>query len=389
MTKIITLINKRNAGDDAAAIATAKATQDKIGGDVEQINISEPNQLENLRPENGVIVIGSGSHMLDTMRDLKLKNSTITTCFAAHQIPDNIVDYLPHLDLVAFPQHVLNEENLTTFKNKLIKTIGVAHNLTSEDLAKEFEKRQNEIPAADKYLLVILGGDAQLQGDQYQYYTAQEAAKTAQYAAQQVKDEGYFLLVTNGPRTGMLNPTDGTKLGTHRPVTNPEYKIDPVSQAFLDELTTQKISGDQFKFYDFKFLENGVDSAYKALLHATKQTPKSSVLVPGESTSMISECCDMLPREAVLVVPNNAMNNNHKSHVKSVIDSSYAMSLDVESNEISSNLAAAILQRQPAAATIADEIQKLYHQKSAPGTNPGLATATQPQLNSPTVGNTL
>ncbi len=387
MTKIIALINKRNAGDDAAAISTAKETQNQCGGTVEEINISEPGCFENLSLDDNSIVIGSGSHMLDALRDLKQKNSKIITCFASHQVPQHFISNLIDLDLVAFPKHVLTEENEAVFGNKLVKTIGVAHNLTAEDLQQEFAKRQNAIPLKSKYLFVILGGDAQLQGTQYQYYSAEEAAETARYVADKVKNEEYFLLITNGPRTGMLNPLDGSKLETHRILPNQEYKVDPVSQAFLDELSTQKISADCFKFYDFKFLEKGVDSAYKALLYSTIITPESLVLVPGESTSMISECCDMLPYESILVVQNKAMNDNHHSHVSSVIESGYARSLNIESAEISENLTTTSQTRKSAAATIADGIKQLVYQKLTPSKllNPNSAQQLQTELNQHTV----
>lgn len=184
-TKIITLINNSNKGDDASAIATSSALQRSLN-EAESIsticNVSTTNDLnlvQTMIAQQGsdqFIVIGSGSHMLPHLQSLKNLQPKITTGFAAHQIPSDINIYQANLDLIAFPKHVLNKQIKTRFGDKLIETVGVAHNLSQNDLDAEFKKRQSEIPAAEKYLLVILGGDAELPQKidgkaVYNYYT--------------------------------------------------------------------------------------------------------------------------------------------------------------------------------------------------------------------------
>ena len=46
--------------------------------------------------------------------------------------------------------------------------------------------------------------------------------------------------------------------------------------------------------------------------------------MPGESTSMASEACDLLPPEEVIVFENSAMNYTHKRHMYSTYENGYA-----------------------------------------------------------------
>jgi len=55
------------------------------------------------------------------------------------------------------------------------------------------------------------------------------------------------------------------------------------------------------------------------ILGAIRAT-KSEIFVPGESTSSISECIDVLPAGAVNIYENTAMNKVHQAHVKSEVE---------------------------------------------------------------------
>ena len=240
--------------------------------------------------------------------------------------------------MVALPAHALNQEDENLIGKKLLKTIGVAHNLTQEELLKEYEQKKSQkpedpipedpIPEASRYLMVVLGGDAPDSTGKQNFYTPQEAQQLAEFCNSKA-EEGYFIIATNGPRTGLHNPQTSEKLNSHRVtiLENGEatYDLDEVSKAFCD-----KIKSPDFKFFDFKFLPKGVDSSYKALLYATSQKEGSLVLMPGESTSMISEACDFLKPQSVIIYKNGAMNQVHYDHVASVRQSNKAGFLNLE-----------------------------------------------------------
>jgi hypothetical protein len=383
MPVIVTLTNKSNAGDNNAAIAISSALKNSLDARDENslCNVSNPDEIAALKSRivsektNHFIVVGCGAHMLEPLQILKSAN--VTTAFAAHQIPQNIL-LSSYFDSIAFPKHVIDEELREFYGDKLTETIGVAHNLTKADCVVEFEKRPElvEIAKNPKILVAILGGDAPLPSGVQQYYLPAEAIKLAEYCAAKAR-EGFFVVATNGPRTGKFNPENGADLNTHR-VVDPktaakiDYKLDLVTQAFCEKMQASGfVEGSGFKLYDFKFLEKGVDSAYKGILSMAVQSSASqasaaagnikevSVLVPGESTSMISECCDFLPAQAVVIVPNGAMNSDHSAHVKSVIESGQARFFDLNKMQNPADLIVSqqsVEEHKSAAETIADSI---------------------------------
>lgn len=332
--KIIVLINEINKGDDAAAFANAEATK-CAGDEIIPVKTFDPEQLklaESIVRENDkTIVIGAGEHMFTHLSEFKILNNNTLTVFSSHQIPQRIAEHVPNLDLLAFPKHVLNTESRNFFAEKLIETIGVAHSTNKENLHSEYQKRVkdfNDLPAVDqKILLLILGGDAPTEEGKYKFYSEENAANDAKIAAEIAAKNGLFLVITNGPRTGS-RAQNGEALNNHKEAS----ATDSVSHAALNKLN--EIGQQNHHFYDFKFLEKGVNSAYKALLHHAYTVSGSMVFVPGESTSMISECCDVLPPNQIFVTLNDAMNENHKSHVKSVIESGYANQIDSSKSEI-------------------------------------------------------
>jgi hypothetical protein len=89
---------------------------------------------------------------------------------------------------------------------------------------------------------------------------------------------------------------------------------DPVTLAFMDELSKNNISQKQYSLFDFQFGSKNQDM--DLILGAIRGT-NSEIMVPGESTSSISESIDVLPAGAVTVYDNSAMNKVHQAHVKS------------------------------------------------------------------------
>jgi len=153
--------------------------------------------------------------------------------------------------------------------------------------------------------VIILGGDAPNAENQIQNFTEDDAENLAKAL---IKDSssGVFY-ITNGPRTGMHD----LKNGTHK-----DNKIDKVTKKFIRALKNKGITDDNIKLFNFQF---GEKSMYLPLIGAA-YFAKSTVWVPGESSSMICEVISNIPPEKVMIYYNRAMNETHISHVKSVYD---------------------------------------------------------------------
>jgi hypothetical protein len=59
--------------------------------------------------------------------------------------------------------------------------------------------------------------------------------------------------------------------------------------------------------------------------------------VPGESTSSISECIDVLPYHVVYVYPTTSMNSVHQAHVQSELDAGRIQLLTKDFKEVTKN----------------------------------------------------
>jgi hypothetical protein len=129
----------------------------------------------------------------------------------------------------------------------------------------------------------------------------------ADYLAPIVKEEKAHLLILNGPRTGKHDQETGNIIeSSHR-----DGGVDAVTTAFVEALKRQGLTqGKDFTLLDFQF---GKPSAYPVVLGALLAT-KSPIFVAGESTSMVSETADCLPKGLVTAYTNTAMNENHHKH---------------------------------------------------------------------------
>ena len=283
------------------------------------------------------IVVAAGEHSIKTLCDLKKDSKLgrkIYTSWSGHQLFDGLPEVVNIIDSVALPKHVLDDKSKAFFKSRnaatLVETVGVAHNTHPKDLTYEFEKWGKHIIPAIRYNMVVLGGDAPDEKKVMHYYTPDEAFNLGKYIGQRTKGEGSFLLVINSPRTGKHDPKTANDSLSHReahPETNKplDYKIDAVSQAFLKGVEEKGLlNGINYQFFDFKFGKDGVVNAYKGLFGAVAKTPGSHVFISGESTSTVSEACDLLPLGSVTVYDTNAMNAAHKAHIDSIHQEGYA-----------------------------------------------------------------
>lgn len=371
---IITLIDGIHKGDDANAIATTSETKKLLDNKGYAVTSNITNTTSSAVNDNIDIIIAAGNHHIEPLLESKQKNNNIYTSWSSHQLPINLPQAAEVIDNIALPKHII-DDNLKLVISlqhaNLTETVGVAHNTMAKDLIPEYHKLKNQIINSDKYNLVVLAGDATDQYGQMQYYTPEESFKLGEYFGKNSQNDGSVVIATNGPRTGKHNPKTGEVTLSHRNV-SPETKealpniLDPVSQAFLDGLNSVGLVKDKhYNFFDFRFGKDGVISAYKGLLGATISNEGSSVYMPGESSSMISEACDLLPDGAVIIYDNDAMSESHQKHVKSVYEqgSAHRLSGDLhlskkisgKNNTTGKNMSAA----QVVAQSIADNFKAI------------------------------
>lgn len=267
------------------------------------------------------IFVSSGVYGIESFRHLKKGGTRGIFIYVSHQIIGEGEEGL-HLknlvnvaDLIVLPHHVFEisdpraEELKAILKGSrtgLLSITGVVHNVHPEDLLRDVARYRDEIPPAKKYMLVILGGDVQRKdGKTWVYYTREEAERLAQYVKVQMEeDPSLFVLVTNGPRTGRFDPATGEEAPFHQK----GGPLDPVTGIFMKSLADLS----RVKLYNF---ERGQESRFKALLGVMAET-RGVVLVPGETTTMISQTIDNMPEGSVVLYSHGAMLDIHMRHLK-------------------------------------------------------------------------
>lgn len=259
--------------------------------------------------ENKGIIVAAGVGGVDIIRQIKPQKN-IVIAHSSHQFTKNHANLKDIADIVALPQYVVTDEvhgAIESSYTTLIQTTGVSHNLSPADIEEAYQKSKDPLLLKNAYIGVILGGDAEMPEGGWRYYTAEEARELASYIAPKVKEQQSHLLILNGPRTGKHDQKTGKIIETsHR-----DGNLDAVTEAFKGSLLKERlIEGKDFTIFDFQF---GKPSAYPVVLGALLKT-KSLIFVAGESTTMVSETADCLPKGLVTAYTNNAMNENHRKH---------------------------------------------------------------------------
>ncbi len=162
---------------------------------------------------------------------------------------------------------------------------------------------------------LILGGDAEMPNGKDWRLFSEESAKTfAIQICKYLKETGHKILITNGPRTGAFVDVNNRDPNSHK-----NGEIDRISKAFLDELDKAGFKqGEHFEFYDFQF---GKPSALKAIT-AVVYKNKGFMIVPGESTSSISETISIMP---IVIYKVDSMNYTHMNYLNDLLSSQNAL----------------------------------------------------------------
>lgn len=324
MTNIFVISDKTYLGDRSNLLGIAEELKDsKPDSEIQEFSLEDLSKADSLieSERDRAIVISAGKYGIEAIGRLKNShNNKILAVHLFHQIikEENISHdtLIGKADIIALPSHALNpnfEDKIKNSKTKLVKTIGVAHNSQKQDLIKAYEEYKEHLPKSDKYLGIILPGDAPDSNGGMKYYIPQMAANLAKQVASMAKKGNFAILITNGPRTGKHNPENGGILVNHQ-----DGITDDVTLKFVEILESV---GSKYKLFDF---QKGQKNHKNLIFGAILNHKGSTILAPGESTSMISECVDLMEPGSVIIYMNEAMNENHKKHVSSEFENNRA-----------------------------------------------------------------
>lgn len=286
-------------------------------------SLAVKDKLERDLSKEKVIFIGAGEGGIATITDLP-KDPNLVTCLVSSAALEQYEDkaLLEKVDFIALPTHVASDVKEKLGK-KLIETTGVAHNRRPD--MTTYDEYKKELPPADLYLGVYLGGDTSTDTKEVKFFTEDDATRLADYViakAEEINQRGLTpcVLVLNSQRTGK-HGIDGKELLTvHR-----EGKADHITELFANKLA---VKGIEYKIFDFQHNtpenEEWV-SAYNTfdLVAGAVRTTKGKMFVPAESTFVISEAIDVMPSESIDTIPpgkvlvyyNTSMNDGHRAHL--------------------------------------------------------------------------
>ncbi len=311
--KLILLSNYDNAGDHNQVLGIARAfkglSPDVIIEDINTKTTSASAIKEMVTPDDKTIVIGSGEGGILGIQDLTPRENLVI-CLTSHMILGGYSDpnLIQKVNFLALPVHA-SDTLSAEWKDKLINTTGVAHNRSSEDPLKAYELGKGTFPSScPSYLAVYLGGDAPTPQKVTKLFTEAEAKELADYVAKNAGES--CILVLNGPRTGKHDASLQEIATAHR-----DGQLDHVTAAFKEKLESQ-IAPEKVKIYNFQFGQDLGYNTFDLVLGALLEN-EGKILVPGESTSVISEAIDVLPAGKVTIYNNGAMNEIHEKHVMS------------------------------------------------------------------------
>lgn len=311
------LSNHENAGDhnQALGIAASYQTLTQYKTKVIDLNakvdtpLSIKEKIEADLVNGKVIVVGTGEGGIKEIKKLT-PNPDLMICLASHMFLKDLADptVLGKVNFIALPSHIPTADKLQ-LGSKLIETTGVAHNRHAEVADTLYKKWGKMLPlTCKKYIGVALGGDAPTPSHKINFFTEDDATKLAQYITKHAKNA--CVVIVNGPRTGKHDKNGTEILTAHK-----DGKLDSITSKFKN-LLEAKLDAKNVKVFDFQFNKKTPYNAFDLMAGAVRAT-KGTMIVPGESTSTISEAIDLIPHGHVVVYNNSAMNESHKTHVQS------------------------------------------------------------------------
>jgi len=176
--------------------------------------------------------------------------------------------------IVVMPEHAIDKNfDIIKDKVKLITIKGVLYTRDLESVQKESTARIDPLTQ----LIIMLAGDTQQPDGSWLLY---DEAMVTEFLSQLPAREK--ILILNGPRTGKHRIGDsGITIDqtAHNTTTD-----------FITQIAINSAQNTSWKVIDFKF---GIPSLWGPALKFCLDHPQVGLVIPGESTSMISEALSL------------------------------------------------------------------------------------------------
>lgn len=260
-------------------------------------------------PRDTLLIFGHSGFDLFKKVKAQLSERNWRLALVSHQIFSDHKEVEPLVNIFFLPAHLQNtsiQKKVLPKTGKIVWTNGVPFDLSREQLQAAYQQHQEKFLKEKEYVVVILGGDAESVDGSILLYTINEASKLADYVSEQFP--GKHIIVLNGPRTGK-HDVKTLKVVKERHRGN--SPLDPVTATFAKTLKSQPGFADSVTVYDFRF---GEESMYRPVLGFITEG-QGTILVPGESNSMIADIVALNLQDKALIYNHSAMNELHTANV--------------------------------------------------------------------------
>ncbi len=283
-------------------LSKADVTSDNAG---EQAMISNLRTLIDSDPFFKNMSINIGAGISGSKEFAKLSGGKSLNVLLTWQWLDEMKNLKPGTVIVT-PEHSINQDfNSIASKVKIITIHGVLHNRTIENIQKE---NSASIPAKTK-IIFMLAGDTQQADGSWVLFDKNMANKIANELPKNSN-----IIILNGPRTGKhINENNTIKVDEHAH----RDKFDTVTQEVLNISSSNK----SWTVSDFKY---GHNSPWGPALKFCRENKDVILVLPGESTSMISEALSLGIKP--VIYEHKAMTPTSLAYVKSLIKTKLALS---------------------------------------------------------------
>jgi hypothetical protein len=309
----------------------------------------------NQKMDKNGLIITVGKEGAELIKALP-KDSPHETIYLSHQMTDDLKSLVGKATWIAVPNHALEIEDralITHSPTHLIEGIGVPHSLKGDDVDREYETNKQKFKDYEYVIAIMMGGDAQMTDGTWKYYTKKDVDHLVESLLTTYRDHpNAHFIILNGPRTGKFiqqqieikqdekNNLKDKKNDLKKDKTTKNKKLkskkelktkfktmyiedlkshrngntDAITNYFIDKMIYH---GMKYTLWDFQFDNTEKWSPFKAVLGYLR-AHHGIMIMPGESTSMVSQSADMLGK--IYVYNHSAMNKGHFRHIKKELD---------------------------------------------------------------------